>query len=455
MKLLLGFFASLPNMKISDRSDAFEVSLPIDWSWFFLRQRQLALCFQDPIHICTKLRNRLLSPTAEMAIGNQRISLDILLALISTSNKLKHGLVKSDIYPRDKQNFASCEKISNNSVISTLEEIPNSLATRLYLKLIRSVIVAYIDKVTSINDRLYHAWFTVFLCRIWWAWLLIERTHYSNEILPSSSSDHFSRTVGKSIRRFFITTTSFQSIKINAHQLTYLILLVIKGSLPVESLQIFLFNSQTCESTFRSARATSGAFSSIVNFNVSQFLRRAQKLSILNRIKSESENDISTANRTSLHFPKHRKQMSRAIASSFSSTRSPLTKSEIKRIVSAAFDDAFELLGKIDVHNSLRKIKIHTFRDLNNFVLSKMNSILKTADKSSLTDTSSDSESEDEFISDGSVDLEHIGRDSDDESDDYSVDDVSASSFHGVRVLDVEFSSNDEIQSIIRHEKQY
>ena len=83
-----------------------------------------------------------------------------------------------------------------------------------------------------------------------------------------------------------------------------------------------------------------------------------------------------------------------------------------------------------------------------------MNSILNTADKSSLTDTSSDSKSEDEFISDGSVDLEHIGRDSDDESDDYSVDDVSASCFHGVRVLNVEFSSNDEIQSIIHREKQ-
>ena len=104
----------------------------------------------------------MLSPTAEMGIGNQRISLDILLALISTSNKVKHGLVKSDIYPHDKQNFASCEKISNNSVISMLEEIPNSLATRLYLKLIQSIIIAYIDKVTSISDRLYHAWFTVF-----------------------------------------------------------------------------------------------------------------------------------------------------------------------------------------------------------------------------------------------------------------------------------------------------
>ena len=56
----------------------------------------------------------------------------------------------------------------------------------------------------------------------------------------------------KSIKRLFITNTSFQSIEINAHQLTYLILLVIESSLPVESFQIFLYNSQTCEGTFRS-----------------------------------------------------------------------------------------------------------------------------------------------------------------------------------------------------------
>ena len=59
----------------------------------------------------------------------------------------------------------------------------------------------------------------------------------------------------------------------------------------------------------------SGAFSSIVNFNVSQFLRRAQKLLILNRIKNESDNYISNANRTPPRFPKHRKQISTAIAS--------------------------------------------------------------------------------------------------------------------------------------------
>jgi hypothetical protein len=183
MKLVLGFRASLPNMRISDRSDAFEVSVPNDWDCFFLRPRQLILCFQDPVHLCTELRNRLLSDTAEMIIGNQRVSLDVLSTMIATSNKLNHGLVKSDIYPRDRQNFASCEKISSDCVVSTLEKESDSLATRVYLKLIRSTIIAYIDKTTSLSNRVYHSWFTVFITRIWWAWLLVKAEEDSEKML--------------------------------------------------------------------------------------------------------------------------------------------------------------------------------------------------------------------------------------------------------------------------------
>ncbi|CAF1493442.1 unnamed protein product [Rotaria sordida] len=47
---------------------------------------------------------------------------------------------------------------------------------------------------------------------------------------------------------------------------------------------------------------------------------------------------------------KLRQMREEAVASSTSSMTSPLTKAEIERIVSSAFDDAFKLLGKIDVH---------------------------------------------------------------------------------------------------------
>ena len=457
MKLISGFFASLPNIEISGRRDAFEVSVPVDWSWFFLRRRQLVLCFQDPIHICTKLRNRLLSSTAEMFIGSQRVSMDALSELIASGNKLVHGLVKSDIYPRDKQNFASCEKISSNSAISALEEISDSLATCLYLRLIRSVITAYIDRATPSIDRVYHAWFSAFLCRIWWAWLIIKVENDSEELLTRVSPKNSSQSSAQLLQKLFITSTSFQSVEMNAHQLTYLILLVIEKSLPMKAIQICLFHPQTCESTFRSARGMSGAFSSVVNFPVAQFLRRAEKLSVLNRIKSGSETNISVEKTTSLQFPRHHKQSSQSVSSPSASappSASVITKAEIERVVSSAFDDALQSLSRIGILSLLRKKKIHTFRSLNNFILERMNSVPKTVDRSSFTDASADSDSESDGSSSSSNTIDHrsVTEDEDEEEEEsqaYHLRDVSESSLHGVRIVDVDFS----IDNRMHHER--
>jgi hypothetical protein len=441
MKLVLGYFASLPNMVLSDRADAFEVSIPVNWTWFYLRHRQLIFCFQDPTHICTKLRNRLLSSTATLVIGKQRISLDILSQMIANTSKLQHGLVKSDIYPNDRQNYASCEKISSDDVQSTLEEISDSQAIRLYLKLIRSVRIAYIDKTTNITDRMYHAWFSVFLCRMWWAWLLIQEKYDFYDILNGCLNNHAPSQNGKtSIKQFFITRTSFQSIEINAHQLTYIVLLVLEEKLPMEALQIFLFNSQTCESIFRSTRSMSGTFSSMVNFSVMQFLNRAQKLSILHAIKNENEHHSSAINSIPLLFPKHRKEASKSALSETVSGTWSLTKNNIQQIVSSAFDDAFELLSIVDVDDALIEEKIHTLKKLNTFVFDDMNATKKIIDESTLNDISSDSDSDSE--PDDTSKYDYLIDDDDEEVGNYNdsiaykLNDVSGDTFPGARIFD-------------------
>ncbi|CAF3965319.1 unnamed protein product, partial [Rotaria sp. Silwood1] len=419
-------------MPLTDHANAFEVSIPANWTWFFLRQRQLILCFQDPTHICTKLRNHLLSSKATLGIGKQRISLDILSKLIANTNKLIHGLVKSDVYPRDRQNFASCEKISSDDVQLALEVIPDSQAMRLYLKLIRSIITAYIDKATSINNRLYHAWFSVFLCRMWWAWLLVKAKYdFDETFVCYSNNNASSQGQTKSIRQFFITNILFQSIEINAHQLTYLTLLVVEEKLPIEALQIFLFNSQTCESTFRSTRAMSGAFSSIVNFSVMQFLNRAQKLSILHAIKSESEVNSSVVNSASLVFPKYRKESSKLTSSATVSTTCLLTKNDIQRIVSSAFHDVFELLSTLDVDNALKENNIHTLKNLSSFILNEMNAMTNTIDDSTPEDTESDSESDAIFDYHDSINEEGNETDNDYDSTIYELNDVTGDIFPG------------------------
>ncbi len=99
-----------------------------------MRNRQRIVFFQDNIHLCTKLRNRLLSSNATMLFGDKLISIGHLLQLIETSSKLNHNLVKSDVLPKDRQNFASCEKISNEAVLNGLNAIATSQATRIYVE---------------------------------------------------------------------------------------------------------------------------------------------------------------------------------------------------------------------------------------------------------------------------------------------------------------------------------
>lgn len=102
-----------------------------------------------------------------MLIGKDEVSIAFLLELLETKTKFAHGLVKIDIERKDRQNFASSLRIASDDVLSSLEDVDGSQATRIYLYLLRSVIQAYVEHNTPILERIYHAWFGVFLCRIW------------------------------------------------------------------------------------------------------------------------------------------------------------------------------------------------------------------------------------------------------------------------------------------------
>ncbi|CAF1140768.1 unnamed protein product [Rotaria sordida] len=124
--------------------------------------------------------------------------------IVKTYNsKFDHALVMSDLNPSDRQNYRSCEKISRDEILAILESDDDTYATFLYIKLLRYIIDAFINKATSIQDRLYFAWTIVVVCRLWRTWLNLE----------------------------------FKSSTQKIHE----------GSLPLESLQIPLFSNQSCE----------------------------------------------------------------------------------------------------------------------------------------------------------------------------------------------------------------
>lgn len=81
---------------------------------------------QDPTHIGTKLRNRLLHNTVVLKIGNRTASIDDLMTLIRKVQKSVHGLAHSDVVPHDRMNFTSFGRMIDDRVLKALEQnIPN------------------------------------------------------------------------------------------------------------------------------------------------------------------------------------------------------------------------------------------------------------------------------------------------------------------------------------------
>ena len=148
-------------------------------------------------------------------------------------------------------------------------------------------------------DRIYHSWLAVFVCQLWWTWLQLVG-------MKQICTEHDD----KDKKVFFITKATYHSIEISTHTLLSVVLLVCQQDLPESALSISSFNSQTCENIFRLARSMSGTFSSNVNVTVDQFLRRAGKLSVLQEIERQYENDVSEC---SLQFPIHQKERQKQI----------------------------------------------------------------------------------------------------------------------------------------------
>ncbi|UJR38906.1 hypothetical protein I4U23_031574 [Adineta vaga] len=98
MRLMSGFYANMPNFNPHVDSSAFSIRTG-DWSRYYFRPEQLFVFMQDPTHLVTKLRNRLLSATAELQIGDTNITIEHLQQILDDSEltKLDHGLTQTDL----------------------------------------------------------------------------------------------------------------------------------------------------------------------------------------------------------------------------------------------------------------------------------------------------------------------------------------------------------------------
>lgn len=153
----------------------------------------------------------------------------------------------------DKMNFKSIDKLSSENVIALLKNQPESKkkATRQYLMLVRYMLkVFFLDKSLDVCDRVYYLWYTVFFLRCWRQWL---------------KKNKFSLT------KNFITLNAYCCIELNGHSL---LLIIEKNRQSNCELLPWFYSSQSCEETFRHTRSMTITQSTIVNYSLTDILRR-------------------------------------------------------------------------------------------------------------------------------------------------------------------------------------
>ena len=235
------------------------------------------------------------------------------------------------------------------------------------------------------------------------------------------------------------------SIEINSHTLVYLALLVIQHRLPPTCLNVPLFNSQTCESTFRTCRSMSGPFSSIVNFTVHQFLQRAKKLSYLHSIKCQANINNPNDSNNGFLFARHHKQSktvdSKQISSLASSSITTLTVEAIENTILQAYSHASRLVCDVNMFQQHQISSLKKMSKLASLQLEKS----RIVDYSRLNehDPDFDSDSDDSICEEdedtAENDTDNEGSINGDDDEEYLSDhlfNVSSTNFQGMRVFD-------------------
>ena len=173
-----------------------------------------------------------------------------------------------DLNHKDKQNFDAVLHVTDKSVITLLNRIPDSKATSAFLLLIRCVIDSFLDKKLDILCRVEKAWYAVFFLRYWRQWLILNSRY----------------TLGSN----FITLNAYMCVEINAHSLITFIMTL--RELDNECFLPWLLGSQSCEKIFRTVCSMSSTFSTIINFGMLALLRRLHRIHIQFCLESEAEN---------------------------------------------------------------------------------------------------------------------------------------------------------------------
>ena len=315
--------------------------------------------------------------------------------------------------------------------MSVLRDNLDTQSTYLYLQILKYIIISFIDKSTSIQNRLYYSWLAVFFCRLWLMWL-------KNQSFTNTST----KKIDTNKAKYFITMPAYWSLEINTHNLLYLVLLVQQQQLPRDALNIFLFNSQPCESIFRNARALSGCYSTRVNFTVDDFLRRAEKITVLQQIKCEEQ---SNRQKNHLVFPVHHKHQ-KDDHSSFQQ-RADDGAFDVEEIIKRAYKQAQKFAVTLKMSALLKQNQAFELNDLSSSIKKHLARARKVKDSLKLNpdeDVSMDESSSREFDDESANDEFNENDDSDGSDDDHNDNNNDGGDVYDLGSLE----SDDEIGTI-------
>lgn len=277
----------------------------LNCEWFSCGGEVETTMTQDMTHIITKARNRLLTCSRIYPIGTKIISSTHLKTLIDSVSKDKHLLVRSDIEPKDRQNFLSAEKLCSKKVRQCLSDyVPGSEGTVLYLKTMDGVLNAYMNIKIKSTERIFLMWYSVFFFRAWRSWILnSDKTKKSTKGKPKSFYN-----LGEN----FISSNCYTCIEINSHALVKKVLQedadeildeTGRNILRDSSFIPNLYSSQPCESTFRQLRSMTSTYSTVVNYNMFEVVHRVKKIQL--------QNDIIVNSKDEIKFPRFQKKLIR------------------------------------------------------------------------------------------------------------------------------------------------
>lgn len=232
-------------------------------------------CFQDMIHIATKLRNFLLRTCFDkkkLPFGTHLIRVENLYELLQKCSKDKHLLTPTTLNPTDKQNFNSVKKMCGPLVIRCLrEQVAGSDATVLFLQMLRDIIDSYMDQNLTVLQRIRRLWYSVFLLRIWRQYITSHEKH--------------------TLKENFLTANCYSCIELNAHTLVQCILHLKEIDKP-KLLMPHLYESQPCEAIFRQFRSLCSVNSTVVNCTTKEAVSRISKIYLQNEITQSTSSEF-------------------------------------------------------------------------------------------------------------------------------------------------------------------